>query len=99
METNALVLDILGSDGNSSSCILNEERGNELYCSNGSYGAFIPKSLKLSEQELETLVVLAKNSETKVSETEVKGVTGKSIQEIFDCLKTIKARSAMEGVH
>ncbi|KAL7181462.1 hypothetical protein ACSBR1_040368 [Camellia fascicularis] len=99
METKDLVSDLLGSDGNNSSCILNEERGNELCVSNGSYGAFSPKSLKLSEQELETLVVLAKNSETKVSKTKVKEVTAKSIQEIFDGLAAIKARSAMGEDH
>ncbi|KAL7234526.1 hypothetical protein ACSBR1_018022 [Camellia fascicularis] len=79
METKKLVSVVLGSDGNTNSSILNEERGNELSDLSGSYGAFSPKSLKLSKKELETLVVLAKNSETKV-----KRVTAKSIQEIFD---------------
>ncbi|KAL7204694.1 hypothetical protein ACSBR2_017739 [Camellia fascicularis] len=94
METKDLVSDVLGSEGNTNSSILNRERGNELSGLSGSYGAFSPKSLKLSEQELETLVVLAKNSEKKV-----RGVTAKSIQEIFDRLAAIKARSAMEEDH
>ncbi|CAL5409216.1 unnamed protein product [Camellia sinensis] len=71
--------------------ILNEERGSELSGLSGSYGEFSPKRLDLSEIELETLVVLAQNSEKKP-----RGVTAASIQEISDHLAAIKARSALE---
>ena len=90
METNDLVSGTLGSESNKSS-ILNDERVNEISGLSGSYGAHSPKSLQLSGEELETLVVLASKSEKKE-----RGVTAESIQEISDRLAAIKARSAME---